>query len=277
MDDNTLTVWKCPLSKALRATTAFTILAALLLLGACSTGASANPQAKSDAAITVGAAADLQLAFAEIGELFERETGNKVVFTFGSTGILAQQIENGAPIDVFAAANVRYVDQLKAKNLIIENSERLYAIGRIVLAVNKRVGIDVRRLEDLDRPEIKRIAIANPAHAPYGIAAKEALISAGLWDRVSSKLVIAENISQAMQFVKTGNTEVGIIALSVAQAPEISYTLIPEDSHSRIAQSMAVIKGTRNEKVSKEFAGFVGEPRALEILRKYGFTIPEEK
>lgn len=277
MDDNTLTVWKCPLSKALRATTAFTILAALLLLGACSTGASANPQAKSDAAITVGAAADLQLAFAEIGELFERETGNKVVFTFGSTGILAQQIENGAPIDVFAAANVRYVDQLKAKNLIIENSERLYAIGRIVLAVNKRVAIDVRRLEDLDRPEIKRIAIANPAHAPYGIAAKEALISAGLWDRVSSKLVIAENISQAMQFVKTGNTEVGIIALSVAQAPEISYTLIPEDSHSRIAQSMAVIKGTRNEKVSREFTIFVGEPRALEILRKYGFTIPEEK
>lgn len=272
-----MTAWNCLLSKALRATTAFAILAALLLLGACSTGGSANPQAKSDAAITVGAAADLQLAFAEIGDLFERETGNKVVFTFGSTGVLAQQIENGAPIDVFAAANVRYVDQLKAKNLIIEDSERLYAIGRIVLAVNKQAGIDVRRLEDLDRPEIKRIAIANPAHAPYGIAAKEALQSAGLWDRVSPKLVIAENISQAMQFVKTGNTEVGIIALSVAQAPEISYTLIPEDSHSRIAQSMAVIKGTRNEKVSREFARFVGEPRALEILRKYGFTIPEEK
>ncbi|MCL5962131.1 MAG: molybdate ABC transporter substrate-binding protein [Chloroflexi bacterium] len=255
------------------------LFAALLLLplAACSSAPTTASQASDNEAITVGAAADLQMAFAEIGELFRQETGTKVVFTFGSTGVLTQQIENGAPIDVFAAADVRYVDKLKDENLILADTQRIYAIGRLVLATNRATGLELRSLEDLTRPEVKRIAIANPAHAPYGAAAKKALEETGLWDQVSSRLVIGENISQAMQFVKTGNADAGLIALSVANTPEIAYTLIPEDKYSPIRQAMAVMKSSKNQDVARQFTKFVSSPKAGIVLRKYGFDVPENK
>jgi len=139
--------------------------------------------------LTVAAAADLQFAFTDIGALFEKETGQKVTFVFGSTGQLAQQIENGAPYDLFAAANISFVDDLVKKNLVVKDTETLYARGRIVLAVNRASGAPATTLDDLLSDKITHIAIANPEHAPYGVAAKEALQSAGLWEKVQPKIV----------------------------------------------------------------------------------------
>lgn len=246
-------------------------------LAACSPHPTGSPNAGEKSTITIGAASDLQSAFTEIGPLFETETGHRAVFTFGSTGNLAKQIENGAPIDVFAAANVQFVDDLRAKGLIVEDSQRLYAVGRLALAVNKNARVEVRRLEDLARPGVKRIAIANPTHAPYGVAAREALENVGLWEAALPRLVIGENISQALQFVKTGNAEVGLIALSLANAPEITYTLIPEDSHSRLNQAMAVVKPSKNREAARQFVAFVGSPEARAILEKYGFEVSGEQ
>ena len=252
------------------------ILAFLLTLTGCTRPTPSSPQDASRP-LTVAAAADLQSAFAEIGRKFEERTGQKVVFTFGSSGNLAKQIENGAPIDVFAAANVEYVEGLKNKGLVIPETVQLYAVGRIVLARNKAAEVDVRTLAGLLDPRVKKIAIANPDHAPYGLAAKQALISAGVWDRIQPKLVLGENIRQTLQFVQTGNAEAGIVALSIAGAPEISYTLIDDRLHSPLKQALAVVKSTPDEKSAREFVALVRGPEGRQMMRKYGFALPEEK
>ena len=225
--------------------------------------------------LTVAAAANLQFAFTDIGRLFEAETGQPVVFSFGSSGNLARQIENGAPVDVFAAANVNYVDDLRAKGLIVADSQQLYARGRVVLAVNRASGVQARRLEDLLRAEISHVALANPNHAPYGLAAQQALQSAGLWEVLQPKLVYGENVRQAMQFVQTDNAEAGLIALSVAKVPELSYTLVDADLHSPLNQAIAVVQGTPREAAARRFIAFVCGPQGQAILQRYGFLPPE--
>ena len=247
-----------------------------LVLVACQASSSAGASKSAGAPITVAAAADLQFALTEIGKLFQAETGRKVVFTFGSTGTLAKQIENGAPIDVFAAANVQFVDDLRAKGMLIRDSQQLYAVGRIVLASNKKSGVAARDLGDLARPEVKKIAIANPEHAPYGAAAKQALEAAGLWEQVKPKLVFGENISQALQYVQTGNAEAGIVALSVANVPEIDYVLIDESLHKPLKQALAVVSSTKQEETSREFIAFINGPKGRTIMKKYGFLLPGE-
>jgi molybdate transport system substrate-binding protein len=226
--------------------------------------------------ITVAAAADLQFAFAEIGELFERETGHNVTLVFGSTGHLAQQIENGAPYDLFAAANIEFVDQLVEKNLILADSVSLYGRGRIVLAVNRQSGIQANRLADLSRPEIRNIAIANPDHAPYGKAAKQALIAAGLWNEIEDRLVFGENIRQTLQYIQTGDSEAGIIALSVANVPEITWTLIDERLHDPLDQALGVVVGSPHGELARLFAQFINGDEGRPIMRKYGFILPGE-
>lgn len=224
---------------------------------------------------TVAAAADLQFAFTDIGKLFEERTGQKVTFTFGSSGNLAKQIENGAPIDLFAAANVSFVDGLREKGLIIPETQQLYALGRIVVAGNKAAGIDVKSVEDLLDPKIKKVAIANPDHAPYGLAAKQAMISAGIWEKLQPKLVFGENIRQTLQFIQTGNAEAGVVALSIANVPEITYNLIDDKLHMPLNQALGVVKGSPYEKVARDFAAFVLGPEGQPIMQKYGFWLPE--
>lgn len=234
----------------------------------------ALPPQATDEPLTVAAAADLQFAFTEIGSLFEAQTGQSVVFTFGSTGNLARQIENGAPVDVFAAANVAYVDDLRAKGLIVAGSRQLYAQGQVVLAVNRASGVQAERLEDLLQPGITHIALANPEHAPYGLAARQALESAGLWEALQPKLVYGENVRQAMQFVQTGNAEVGLIALSVADVPELRYTLVDAKLHQPLNQAIAVVQGTPREATARRFIAFVNSPPGRSIMRRYGFLLP---
>ena len=228
------------------------------------------------AELTVAAAADLQFAFTEIGTLFEQETGHRVTFVFGSTGQLAQQIENGAPFDLLAAANVSYIDSLAEKDLVLPDSVVLYARGRIVLAVNRASRVNAVSLQDLLSDQFTLVAIANPEHAPYGLAAKEALQSAGVWEEVQTKIVFGENIRQTLQFIQTGDAEVGIVALSVADVPEISWTLIDESLYNPLDQALAVVTGSPHQELARQFAAFINSPLGQSTMQKYGFVLPGE-
>ncbi|MBI5327679.1 MAG: molybdate ABC transporter substrate-binding protein [Deltaproteobacteria bacterium] len=245
----------------------------LLLTAYCLLPAAIFAEQKS---LTIAAASDLSFALKEIAKQFEINTGTRVVLSFGSTGMLARQIENGAPFDIFFAANEKYIDELKNGGLIIPDTQKLYAQGRIVLAANKTYGINAKKLEDLLDPSIKKISIANPDHAPYGIAAKEALLKLELWDKLKPKLVYGEIIRQALQYLQTGDVPVGIIALSVANVPEITYTPIDNILHNPINQAAAVIKKTKAEKEAREFIHYVTSPIGRPIMKKYGFLLPGE-
>ena len=224
--------------------------------------------------ITVAAASDLTQAFEELGREFETNNKTKVVFVFGSTGMLTRQIEHGAPMDVFAAANVAYVNQLEKKGLIIPGTIAIYARGRITLWTTADTQLKLSHVTDLTRPEVKRIAIANPDHAPYGLAAQQALQQAGIWDELKPKLVYGDNIRQVLQYAETGNVDVAILALSLSRQSKGHWVLIPEELHQPIDQGLAVIKTTKNEAAARAFAGFVTGPRGREILGKYGFAFP---
>lgn len=231
------------------------------------------PAASEEASLTIAAASDLSFALREISGRFENRTGIKSVISFGSTGNLARQIENNAPFDLFFSADVKHIEELEAKGLLIPETKTLYARGRLALAANKKNAVDVRSLEDLLKPEVKNIAIANPEHAPYGLAAKEALAKAGIWEKVKHKLVYAENIRTALTYIQTGDAEAGIVALSIANAPEAAYTPIDERLHSPITQAAAVIKSSRHRDEAVSFIRYVNGPDGREILKKYGFVL----
>ncbi|HBG47177.1 MAG TPA: molybdate ABC transporter substrate-binding protein [Deltaproteobacteria bacterium] len=229
---------------------------------------------KARAELRVAAAADLSFALKEIALQFEKETGNKVVLSLGSTGMLARQIEHGAPFDVFFSANSKYIDELGRGGHVLKETAGIYARGRIVLAVKKGSGIKAAHLEDL-KGRTGRIAIANPDHAPYGIAAMEAMKSAGIWDDVKPRLVYGENIRQALQFVQSGNAPVGIIALSVVNVPEIEYSVIPQELHRPIDQAAAVVARSKEGRAARDFIKFVNGPKGRPIMEKYGFMLPK--
>lgn len=224
--------------------------------------------------LTVAAASDLSSAFEEIGRQFEAAHKIKVTFVFGSTGLLARQIENGAPMDLFAAASVDYINQLEQKGLIVPGTKAIYARGRITLWTTADSPLKIEKIADLAHPEVKRIAIANPDHAPYGLAAQQALQTAGIWDAVKPKLVFGDNIRQTLQYAETGNVDVSIVALSLSQQSKGRWTLIPEEMHQPIDQGLAVMKTTHNEAAAREFASFVTGPEGRAILGKYGFAFP---
>ncbi|WP_373231827.1 molybdate ABC transporter substrate-binding protein [Cohnella sp.] len=234
------------------------------------------PSTKVEHKLTVAAASDLSLAFKEIGQAFEKKTNSKIEFTFSSTGTLAQQIENGAPFDIFAAADISFVNDLKAKGKIIADTQQLYAQGRIGLATTMKSTLQVKELKDFLDPQIKKIAIANPDHAPYGLAAKQALQKAGLWDQLQDKLVFGKNISETLTFITTGNAEAGIIAQSIVKEDETRFRLIDTSLYEPLNQSIAVIKDTREEELARQFVAYVNEPESRKIMQKYGFAPPPE-
>lgn len=242
------------------------------------TGSVAATPVPAAVTLTVSAAADLTPAFQELGPLFTRQTGIEVTFNFGSTGQLAQQIEQGAPVDVFAAANQSYIDGLRQAALVIADTVALYAQGRITLWVRADSPLKFSSMADLTQAGIKRIAIANPEHAPYGVAAREALQSAGLWDSLQSKLVFGENVAQTLQFAETGNVDVAIVALSlsIAAGDKGRWTLIPGEMHKPLNQALAVVRSTKYEAEARQFAAFVNSQTGREVMRRYGFILPGE-
>lgn len=247
----------------------FTLLTTLVFEWAC------KRATNQPAELTVAAASDLTQAFEELGREFEANNPTKVVFVFGSTGLLTRQIENGAPMDLFAAANVDYINQLEQKGLIVPGTKAVYARGRITMWTTADSPLKLSTIADLRRPDVRRIAIANPDHAPYGLAAQQALQKAGLWEDVKAKLVYGDNIRQTLQYAETGNVDVSIVALSLSQQSKGRWVLIPEDLHQPIDQGLAVMKSTKNETAARAFASFITGPRGRAILGKYGFEFPQ--
>ncbi len=229
--------------------------------------------------LTVSAAANLSAAFTEIGKLYEAQTGDTVLFNFGSSGQLAQQIEQGAPVDLFASANIAFVDELAQKGLVIPETVQKYARGQIVLWTRADSPLKLDRIEDLTQPEVSKVAIANPDRAPYGLAAREALKAAGAWEALQPKLVIAENIQQTHQYAETGNVDaaIGALSLSVPAAAGDQpgrYVVVPQALYAPLDQELAVIKETKHEAAARGFATFITGPEGRGILQKYGFTVP---
>lgn len=252
---------------------ALVLFATLCLLFTLSCNKGLKPDQRAE--VMVAAASDLTNAFEEIGREFEKATNTKVIFNFGSSGLLAKQIENGAPIDLFAAANVDYINQLEQKGLIVPGTKRAYARGRLIIWTSKESPIKIEKLADLTQPDVKRIAIANPEHAPYGMAARQALESARLWDTVKPKLVYAENIRQALQYAQTGNVEVALVALSLASQNDGHWILVHQELHKPIDQGFGVVKGAKNEAAARAFADFIVGDQGQAIMKRYGFTLPE--
>jgi molybdate transport system substrate-binding protein len=224
--------------------------------------------------LLVSAASSLTFALQEIGTQFEQATGIKVIVNFGSTGQLAQQIERGAPVDLFMAANVTFIDRLERQGLIIPDTKVPYARGRLTLWTRVDSPLHLARLDDLRRPEVQRIAIANPSHAPYGMAAREALQAVGLWKQLQPKLVMGENIRQTLQYAATGNVDAALVALSLSVQRPGRWVAVPEALHRPIIQALAVIKRTEHESQARQFAVFIRGPQGQPIMHRYGFTLP---
>src|SRR5215813_8517642 len=235
------------------------------------------------AEVVVAAASDLGFAVKAIITDFERETGNKVRLSLGSSGTFAAQISNGAPFDVFLSADVAYPQDLEKKGLTEPNSTFVYAVGRIVLWVPKNSPVDIEKLgiEALLEPSITKISIANPEHAPYGRAAVSAMQHFSVYDKVKNKLVFGENVSQAAQFVQSGAAQIGIIALSIAISDSMrasgKYWQIPVDTYPRMDQAGVILKQARKGdhlEASRAFMDMIRSPRGRAILERYGFSLP---
>lgn len=236
---------------------------------------SLEPVPANSEPLLVLAASDLQFALPEIVAQYERETGTRVTVSMGSTGNIAAQIQNGAPADLFFAADETFLANLEQRGLLVEGTRQLYAVGRIAVIPYLSSPLQAKSLEDLTRTELRTIAIANPEHAPYGMAAQQALQAAGLWERVQPKLVLGENVSQAFQFVQTGNADAGIVALSVTLGiAGTPYTLVDDSLHAPLRQSVAVIKTTKQEAAARAFLQYVSAPQGRAIMTKYGFVLP---
>lgn len=229
--------------------------------------------------ITVAAASDLQFAFQDVAARFEKETGKPVKLTFGSSGNFFTQLQNGAPFDLFFSADIEYPKKLEAAGLAEPGTLYPYATGKIVLWVRNESKLDLGRgLQVLLDPRVNKIAIANPAHAPYGRAAVAAMQHEQLYDKVSSKFVLGENISQTAAFVVSGAADIGIVALSLSLAPTMKekgrYAEIPSDEYLPIEQAAIVLKASKNKDAARQFLAFLKTPAILELLHGYGFTVP---
>jgi len=233
--------------------------------------------------VLVAAASDLTFPIKEIITQFQQSTGNTVKLTLGSSGNFQAQVANGAPFDVYLSADVDYVRQLDQAGLVEPGSIYVYAVGRIVLWVPNGSPIDVQKLgiESLLQPAAKRIAIANPNTAPYGRAAVAVLRHFNLYDRVSPRLVLGENIAQTAQFVSTGAADIGIIAHSSALADPMrsagKYWEVPADAYPRLDQAMAILKQARKAghlDAARAFYEWFRNDASRAILKKYGFSLP---
>ncbi|MCS6897396.1 MAG: molybdate ABC transporter substrate-binding protein [Nitrospira sp.] len=236
--------------------------------------------------ILVAAAADLNFAIKDIIDEFEQKTGHRVKLSLGSSGNFYSQIANGAPFELFFSADIDFPRKLEEARLTVPNTIVPYAVGRLVLWVTKESPIDVEKqgINALLDPSIKKIAIANPKHAPYGRAAVTALKHFGLYDRVEAKFVFGENIAQTAQFVQSGNVDIGIIALSLAVAPSLReagrFWEIPLTAYPRLEQGAVILETARKNgtfDAVKQFVDWVTAPPGQAILKRYGFSMPGQE
>jgi molybdate transport system substrate-binding protein len=250
-------------------------LLALLLL--C-TGSFATAQE-----ITVAAAADMSSALPELVTAYTKKTGQSVKLSFGASGNLTNQIRNGAPFDVFFSADEQYPQQLIADGMVSKDTLYRYAVGRLVLWVPNDSPLDLQKLGimALLDPSVKKISIANPSTAPYGRAAEATLKHFAIYNQVSSRLVFGENISQAAQFVESGNAQAGLLALSHALAPAMKdkgrYWIVPLDAYPTLNQAAVVLSKSKQQDSARKFLDFMRSPEATSLLTSYGFSLPSER
>jgi molybdate transport system substrate-binding protein len=231
--------------------------------------------------ITVAAAADLQFAMQDIAGRFQKETGRTVKLTYGSSGNFFQQVQNGAPFDVFFSANLDYAKRLEAAGLIEPGSLYQYARGKIVIWVRNESKLDLSSgMQVLLDPSIKKIAIANPEHAPYGQAAVAAMQNQKIYEKVKDKFVLGENISQAASFVVSGSADVGIVALSLALSPNMKdkghYAEVPGDEYPPIEQACVILGASKSKETARQFLSFVKTSAIADVLRNYGFEVQSD-
>jgi molybdate transport system substrate-binding protein len=235
--------------------------------------------AKPCGIVTVAAASDLAYAMDEIAVKFQTATGCTVRTSMGSSGNFLSQIENGAPFDVFLSADIAYPKQLESEGLAAPGSTVLYATGKIVLWTRNDSRVDIAKgFSSLRDPAVRKIAIANPQHAPYGRAAEEALRRAGVYDAVKDRLVLGENISQAAEFVESGNAEAGIVALSLALSPAMKDKgrawSIPQNLYAPIQQGAVIPRSAPNAQAARRFLDYFQLPATAQLLERYGFSLP---
>ena len=258
------------------------LLCLAVVLGSSVLGlAGAAPVRAQDVAV-VAAAADLQFALPEVAKAFTKETKREVKLAFGSSGNFFRQIQQGGPFQMFLSADEQFALDLAAKGLTVDDGT-LYARGRIVIIAPDGSPVKVDGAlaglkAALADGRIKKFAVANPEHAPYGRRAEEALRHAGLWVEIQDRLVFGENVAQAAQFATSGATQGGIIAYSIALSPNVAklgtYALIPEEWHQPLNQGMVLLTGAGE--TARSFYEFMRGPSARAIMRRYGFVLPGE-
>jgi molybdate transport system substrate-binding protein len=229
--------------------------------------------------ITVAAAADLQFAMEDVAARFQKQTGKSVKVVYGSSGNFFQQIQNGAPFDVFFSANLEYAKKLEAAGLTAPGSYYEYAKGKIVMWVPNDSKLELKSgIRALLDPSVKKIAVANPQHAPYGQAAVAAMQKENVYEKVKDKFVLGENISQTAAFVLSGSADVAIVALSLALSPNMKdkgrYAEIPSDDYPPIEQACVILGSSKNKDTARQFVAFVKTAAITEVLRSYGFDVP---
>ncbi len=250
-----------------------------VLLFGCGWTLRAAEQDNGNTPVRIAAASDLIFCLERLGEAFQKDHPQAALLvTPGSSGNLFAQIRQGAPFDLFLSADRQYPLALIAAGVADSNSLTAYARGRLVLWTT-RTNVEVSRgLGSLVDPSIRRIAIANPDHAPYGRIAREALERAGVWARVTNRLVLSENIAQAAQWVQTGTVDAGLVALSLVKAPKLDgvgrWWLLPPESHTPLEQAGVLTRtGSKNE-MARDYLRFLQSPEARGILEQYGFQRP---
>ncbi len=243
----------------------------------------AGPEKTHAAQISVAAAADLKFALDELATEFHTNQPDIIVqITYGSSGSFYTQLQNQAPFDLFFSADVAYPRKLAAAGLALDTNVFLYAVGRIVVWVPKASLVDIEKLgiQSLFAPSVQKIAIANPKHAPYGVAAVAAMKSLKVYEPAEPKLVFGENVAQTAQFVQSGAADIGVIALSLAIAPTMQgagrYWEIPLNAYPKMEQGGIILNWTKEAEAARAFRDFVLGQHGRDVLKRYGFYLPEK-
>lgn len=226
--------------------------------------------------LTVSAAASLTNAFPEIGQIFEKQhPGSKVIFNFAASGPLLQQIAQGAPVDVFASADEKTMDQAQEKGLIVPASRKNFVSNILVLIAPQDSKLALSGLKDLAKPEVKRVGLGNPASVPVGRYTKEALTQAGLWEALQSKLIMGESVRQVLDYVSRGEVDAGFVFATDAAIAKGKVKVVAEiQGHQPIVYPVALVAASKKQALGKEFIKLLESPEGMAILKKYGFGQP---
>jgi molybdate transport system substrate-binding protein len=227
--------------------------------------------------LRIAAASDLQAVLPKLVERFQAKAGTTASVTIGASGQLAEQIKQGAPFDIFLSANETFVSELAAGGFIQPGSVHRYARGSLVLVVYHAFDDKIRSLDDLKRPEVKRIALANPEIAPYGKAGKQALQRVGLWDQLESKIVIAGSVRQALLYAQKGDVEAALVGRAIANVPEVRQIEVDDTLYDPIIQALGIVAVTKLTAQAEQFSRFVLDAEGQQVLKEYGFASGEDE